>query len=88
MMWLCLSIGVSLCAGAIWLGIFYTTCFDDEDPDMFWDDAQYMADPKTCPHPKSSHTTIVLESAVTCETTVTACTRCGTYIDEPKTDCA
>lgn len=80
-----LSIALALIAGAIWLGVSYVKCFDDEDPDMFWDDAQYSADPKTCPHPETS--LIVIEAAVTCEKTVTACTRCGKYLDEPKTDC-
>jgi len=40
-----------------------------------------------CKHPASARKTIVLGSAVTCETTVTKCAFCGEHLTQPQTDC-
>ena len=38
-----------------------------------------------CPHDIAEIR--VIESVVTCETTVLVCTECGEYLSEPKTEC-
>lgn len=40
-----------------------------------------------CKHPKELQFKKQLESAVNCETTVTACALCGKHLTKPKTDC-
>lgn len=60
--------------------------FDDNDPDLYWHDAQAGPEPqKGCKHSRTFKK--VLSTAVTCETTVTACMDCGKELTEHKTDC-
>jgi nitrogen fixation-related uncharacterized protein len=66
-------------------------CFDDDDADMHWND-NYAApkqrlSQKYCQHPYEARYTKLIESIVTCETTVTACALCGKHLTEPETDC-
>jgi len=47
----------------------------------------YLRFKDVCKHPPVAHKTIVLESVVTCETTVVKCAFCGKHLTDPKTDC-
>lgn len=40
-----------------------------------------------CKHPEDSRYIRVIRTNLNCETTVTACKRCGIDIDKPFTDC-
>lgn len=40
-----------------------------------------------CPHPKDRQFIRVINTVVTCETTVVYCADCGEVLTEPKTDC-
>lgn len=60
-------------------------CFDDKDPDQFWDDSYkeserpYIDYTNNCKHNEKTDVTVC--SCVTCETIHTICDDCGSVLN-------